>query len=103
MARVRLFGTEFDADPLYEMPDGWMMRSHHQTNRCAVGTTIFVRHSEIVEWSAAQIPAPDPEAAMATERETLPSFAEIDAKNGNAGTREARQAAYSKAIAVLTR
>jgi hypothetical protein len=102
MVRVRLFGTEFDADPLYEMPDGWMMRSRHQTNRCAVGTTIFVKHSEIVA-NPAPVVAADLEASMAAERETLPTFAEIDAKNGNAGTREARQAAYSKAIAVLTR
>jgi hypothetical protein len=104
MARVRLFGTEFNADPLYEMPGGWMMRSRAHTPRCSRGTAIFVSHAEIVEmWAAEQPPADNVNAAMAKERESLPSFAELDAKNGNAGTRQERQAAYSKAIAVLNR
>jgi hypothetical protein len=109
MARVRLFGTEFNADPLYKVEGGWIMRSHAHTSRCSQGTNIFVSHAEIIEMAAAEQPGPVPpgedhlEAAMAAERETLPSFAEVDAKNGNAGTRQERKAAYSKAVAVLNR
>jgi hypothetical protein len=106
MARVRLFGAEFNADPLYKVEGGWIMRSRAHTSRCSQGTNIFVSNAEIIEMAAAeQVPPGEDhlEAAMAAERETLPSFAEVDAKNGNAGTRQERKAAYSKAVAVLNR
>jgi hypothetical protein len=106
MARVRLFGAEFNADPLYKVEGGWIMRSRAHTSRCSQGTNIFVSNAEIIEMAAAGPVPPGEdhlEAAMAAERETLPSFAEVDAKNGNAGTRQERKAAYSKAVAVLNR
>jgi hypothetical protein len=103
MARVRLFGTEFNADPIEEREGGWLMRSRAHTHRTAVGTVFFAATHEIVEMAAAEKPASagaaDIEAAMAQEREMLPTFADIDATNGNAKAREGRMAAYKKAIA----
>lgn len=88
MARVRLFGQEFNADLVKDNGDGtWQAISREHTGRSAPGTTITVSQSEIVEAAAAELP-PSPaasqsalDAAMAKERETLPSPADLIAQH----------------------
>jgi len=100
MARVRAFGTEFAADLIENLGNGtWRARARTDTGRTAPGTVITVKQSEILEAAAAEMPiggAPPPEltttpstsislndleTAMAKERETLPSPADLIAQH----------------------
>lgn len=86
MARVRWFGTEFTATPVEQLPNGdWRMMAREHTGRTAPGTIVVVKQTEIVPGTmSADDAAPDPaaglaalDAAMAKEREALPSPAEL--------------------------
>lgn len=84
MARIRWQGQEFRAEPVRQLPNGnWIMRAQSHGARFGIGTEIEVTPGEVLEMAAAESPA-DPtaglsqlEAAMATERETLPSPQQI--------------------------
>jgi len=84
MARVRLWGAEFSAEPIADNGDGtFTMRAMEHTARASAGTTIRVKKGEIVSMAAAETP-PSPnesaaalDKAMAAERETLPKPAEL--------------------------
>jgi hypothetical protein len=94
MARVNLFGQEFRAEPIECRQDGsWKMRALEHTPRTFPGTIIEVRQSEIIEMAAAEAPdvsrekgLAELEAAMAEERKTLPTYAELVAKARKDGT-----------------
>jgi hypothetical protein len=98
MARVRLAGITLTADPVEQKPNGkWMMRARSHTGRTSPGTMIEIDQSDIIEMAAAEMPgyAPMPndltigpipedrvgmaelEKAMAEERKTLPTPAEL--------------------------
>jgi hypothetical protein len=79
MALIRAFGQTFLADLVKDLGNGkWQAIARADTGRTAPGTTLIVSQSEIVD---AHMDAPpsssdgpsDLEAAMAKERETLPS------------------------------
>lgn len=108
MARIRWHGTEFTATPIKDNGDGtWRMRAEAHTARTVPGTEITVKQGEIVEMAAAEVPtnvtsksyaaakvgdfdaflaADALEAAMAAERETLPSVRDVLAKARKDGT-----------------
>lgn len=105
MARIRWHGTEFTATPIQDNGDGtWRMRAEAHTARTVPGTEITVKQGEIVEMAAAEIGPPEViqaagrmlrqndesfarmEAAMAAERETLPSVRDVLAKARKDGT-----------------
>jgi hypothetical protein len=96
MARVRLFGTIFNADPIEELPNGdWRMRARSHTGRTAPGTEFVAKQSEIVEMAAAEKPADGAdhadglgtlETGMAEERKTLPTVQDLIAKARKDGT-----------------
>jgi len=98
MARVRFAGITLTADPVEQKANGkWLMRARSHTGRTSPGTMIEVEQGEILEMAAAEMPgyAPLPEdlhlgpipadkiglaeleKAMAEERKTLPSPAEL--------------------------
>lgn len=88
MARVRWDGKVFNAEPVRQMANGnWIMRAQAHGARYSVGTEIEVTPGEIVEMStdtqvvSAQAGIADLEAAMAAERETLPSPQSVIAAN----------------------
>jgi hypothetical protein len=91
MARVRMFGTEFLADLIEDLGNGtWKAVARAHTGRTAPGTQITVKQSEIVEASAAEMPPSSSEqsdgrneleAAMETERKTLPSPVDLIAQH----------------------
>lgn len=120
MATVKMFGTSFQADLLEHAgtaADGTVLynavaRSH--TGRTAPGTPITVRADEIIKATPAEIPQPGQptispavssptsadtaalEAAMAKERETLPSPASLIAEaSAKATAARAAQAGVS--------
>jgi hypothetical protein len=103
MARVRIFGSIFPAKVLKDNGDGtYQMEAKQASARTAVGTVFTATAAEVVEMAAAEIPpsgavaqpgsavaaatpAPAPsndgagalEAAMAEERKTLPTPADL--------------------------
>jgi hypothetical protein len=103
MARVRIFGSIFPAKVLKDNGDGtYQMEAKQASARTAVGTVFTATAAEVVEMAAAEIPpsgavaqpdsavaaaSPTPaassdgtgalEAAMAEERKTLPTPADI--------------------------
>lgn len=83
MAKVQWGGHTFNAEPIEDLGNGkWSMRALQSGPRTAKGTIITVAQNEIVEMASAETPPPyDLELAMAKERETLPTFAEIHARN----------------------
>lgn len=94
MARVRMFGATFNADPIKDNGDGtWQMRSRAHTGRTAPGTVITVKQSEIEEMAAAEAPAGTNapglaalEFGMAAERKTIPTPQELIAQHRAAAT-----------------
>jgi hypothetical protein len=95
-----MFGTEFAADLIEDLGNGlWKAVARTHTGRTVPGTQITVKQSEILEASAAEMPsensapasAPgslansdgltDLNAAMETERKTLPSPADLIAQH----------------------
>ncbi len=89
MARIRLFGTIYNAKPIEERPDGsWIMAALEHGPRFTIDTPLHVLKGEIVEMAAAEIPlSPEAsfaavEAAMAEERKALPKPAELIARHG---------------------
>lgn len=121
MARIKAFGAEFTADLIENLGNGlWKAVARSHTGRTAPGTTITVKQSEILEASADEMPA-DPtgqipaspsapaspsssatstglaelETAMAKERETLPSPADLIAQH-----RENLKVSPEKAVSV---
>jgi hypothetical protein len=94
MARVNLFGQEFRAEPIECHQGGsWTMRALEHTPRTYPGKIITVRQSEIIEMAAAEAPDVSHEtglaeldAAMAEERKTLPTYADLIAKARKDGT-----------------
>lgn len=103
MARVVWHGREFLAKPISQNPDGsWLMESMQHTARLAVGTRFIAQPGEVVEGSMPAAGQPDTtaapadngqaalDAAMAAERKTLASPADLIAqfqasKKGDAG------------------
>lgn len=103
MARIHWQGHEFTADPVRQLSNGnWIMRAKQHGPRFTVGTEIEVTAKEIIEMAAAEKP-PDGgltdedrdnigaairarssmsalDLAMAEERKTLPTPAELIAK-----------------------
>lgn len=84
MARIQWHGHTFTAKPIKELPDGgWLMEAQEHGARFTIGTKIKVQKREIIELASAEMPpSPDAglaqlEAAMAEERKTLPTPAEI--------------------------
>lgn len=90
MARVQWHGQNFNATPIEQYPNGdWLMESLAHGPRISVGTRIRVTSKEIIEMAAAETP-PNPaesaatlETAMADERKTLPSIAELRAQRAD--------------------
>ncbi len=101
MALVRFHGDVVHADPIRQTSAGdWEMRSRQHTGRLSVGTTFMARQDEILEMAAAEMPGSvaqleagiqqaaldntvglkELDAAMAEERKTLPTPAELIAK-----------------------
>lgn len=87
MARIRWHNQEFTADPIRQLPNGnWLMRSKQHGARFTVGSEIEVKQSEVMEMAAAEMPPSEAESmaalelAMAEERKTLPTPAELIAK-----------------------
>ena len=87
MARIRWREGDFTADPVRELPDGsWEMIARTHSARTVPGTPVIVTKGEILEMAAAEQPGEAStsqaalEAAMAEERKTLPSVAELLAK-----------------------
>jgi hypothetical protein len=95
VARIRVFGTEMYADVVRDNGDGtYLMMARSHSARTVAGTQITVKKTEIIEMAAAeQPPTADGqaalEAAMAAERKTLPSPAEIMATNREAAAKSA--------------
>lgn len=91
MARIRWDGKVFNAEPVRQLANGnWIMRAQAHGARYSVGTEIEVAPGEIVEMAepmreTTDVAHPtglaDLEAAMATERETLPSPQSVIAAN----------------------
>lgn len=88
MAIVQWHGSNFAATPIKQFDNGdWLMRADTHTARCSPGTEIRVALNEIIELGDLTLPPPAPppgdrgaaalEAAMAAERETLPSVKEL--------------------------
>jgi hypothetical protein len=80
MARVRACGGEFYAEPVEQLPNGdWIMRSLQHGNRVSPGTMVKVKAGEVLDQNA--MPETDGmaqiTAAMAKERETIPSVESI--------------------------
>lgn len=85
MARVRMFGTEFAADVVRDNGDGtYLLRSRAHTARTAVGTQFTAKAGE-VSLESGELPNDDGrqtlDAAMAAERKTLATPAEIITKH----------------------
>ena len=98
-----MFGQEFIADLIEDLGNGsWKAIARAHTGRTGPGTVITVKQSEILEAAAAEMPTTPPispsepaspsssensaglkdlEAAMETERETLPSPADLIAQH----------------------
>ena len=102
MARVRLGSILLTADPVEQKPNGnWLMRARQHTARTSPGTLIEIASKDVIEMAAAEMPgsAPQPEdlsigpvpeekidwasleKAMADERATLPTAAELIAQH----------------------
>lgn len=91
--QVRMFGTTFPAAPVKQLPSGdWQMMALAHTGRTAPGTTIFVKESEVLDPQNLTAASPSPETigaaglaavekAMAEERKTLPTPAELIAQH----------------------
>lgn len=95
MARIRWHGSEHEAEPIQELPNGnWLMKAQEHGARFAIGTLIEVKPGEIVTMDkGTPNPAATPaalEVAMAEERKTLPSVRELLMKRA---ANEAKQAA----------
>jgi hypothetical protein len=90
MASVRVFGKQMTADPVTKFDNGdWLMRAHEHGPRNIADGEIRVRPDEILEMTEPVVvteytPSPEAiasatalEAAMAKERETIPSVESI--------------------------
>jgi hypothetical protein len=92
VAQVKIFGTIVSADVVRQETNGeWLMRSRVHAARLSPGTQFLAKKNEIIQMDAAEVPgyAPIPsdleeklslaelERAMAEERKTLPSPAEL--------------------------
>lgn len=84
MARINWHGGAFIAKPIEQLPNSdWLMEAQQHGPRFTIGTKIIVKAKDVIEMAAAETP-PDPTAgaaaldqAMADERKTLPSVADL--------------------------
>lgn len=87
MALIRWQGFEFHAEPIKQLPNGnYVMRAMQHGPRFVPGTEVEVTQHEIIEMASAETPPTHAEglaaleAAMAEERKTVPTPAELIAK-----------------------
>lgn len=81
MAIVRFDEERVRADPIRKQGNGWLMKSLQHAGRLSVGTEFFVFDDDIITM-VDTVGRPDHgratlEAAMAAERETLPTPAQV--------------------------
>lgn len=83
MAIVRFDGERVRADPIRKQGTGWLMKSLQHASRLTQGTEFFVLDDDVVtmiqpgELESALNSGFDLEAAMAAERETLPTPSQV--------------------------
>lgn len=86
MAIVRFDGERVRADPVRKTGTGWIMNSLQHASRLTVGTEFSVPDDDVISMGPSEQPVtigrPDHglavlEAAMAKERETLPTPAQV--------------------------
>ena len=82
MARIRFAGEEIYATPIAQLADGtWLMRSESHFARGIPGTEILVRAADVIDMKAVGNSVDSGqgalEAAMAKERESLPSVKDL--------------------------
>ena len=93
MATIRWHGTEYVGEPVRLLDNGdWVFKMHQHGPRWAAGAEIQVKQSEIVEMAAAETPIvrdaglAELDAAMAKDRETLPTVQDLIAAARRDGT-----------------
>lgn len=90
MARIKWDGKPFSAAPVKQLSNGdWLMRALEHGPRFTVGTMLQVKKLDIISLDDKDTPDPaaraaELEAAMAEERKTLPTVAELLANKDKA-------------------
>ncbi len=93
MARIRWHGAEYTCKPVRQVSDTvWRFKMRDHGPRWAAGSEIEVAQNDIVEMAAAELPIVRDaslaalDAAMAAERQTLPTVQELLADARAQGT-----------------